>query len=107
MLQGEHSAILSTFIKPPFVSKIFVLSFFEWPLKTGFTVNPNKFPRLGKKIIFKIGKMQAFFRLGSSRYSAVKIKSLLSTMLQAVQGLLVKIIFRTLPLQQLCQAGKL
>ena len=33
--QGEHSAILSTFIKLPFVIKIFVLSIFEWPLKTG------------------------------------------------------------------------
>ena len=31
-------SILSTFIKLPFVSKIFVLSIFEWPLKTGFTV---------------------------------------------------------------------
>ena len=39
MLQGEHSAILSTFIKLPFVIKIFVLSIFEWPLKTGFTVS--------------------------------------------------------------------
>ena len=38
MLQGEHSAILSIFIKLPFVIKIFVLSIFEWPLKTGFTV---------------------------------------------------------------------
>ena len=28
MLQGEHSAILLTFIKLPFVIKIFVLSFF-------------------------------------------------------------------------------
>ena len=37
MLQGEHSAILSTFIKLLFVIKIFVLSIFEWPLKTGFT----------------------------------------------------------------------
>ena len=27
-----------TFIKQPFVIKIFVLSIFEWPLKTGFTV---------------------------------------------------------------------
>ena len=34
----EHSAILSTFIKLPFVFKIFVLSNFEWLLKTGFTV---------------------------------------------------------------------
>ena len=31
MLQGEHSAILSTFIKLPFVIKIYVLSTFEWP----------------------------------------------------------------------------
>ena len=38
MLQGEHSAILSTFIKLPFVTKIFVLSIFEWPFYTGFTV---------------------------------------------------------------------
>ena len=41
MLQGEHSAILLTFIKLPFVIKIFVLSIFEWPLKTGFTVRIN------------------------------------------------------------------
>ena len=38
MLQGEHSAILLTFIKLPFVFKIIVLSIFEWSLKTGFTV---------------------------------------------------------------------
>ena len=38
MLQGEHSATLSTFIKLPFVNNIFILSIFEWPLKTGFTV---------------------------------------------------------------------
>ena len=33
MLQGEHSSILSTFIKLPFVIKIFVLSIFEWLLR--------------------------------------------------------------------------
>ena len=38
MLQGEHSAILSAFIKLPFVVKIFVLSTFEWRFYTGFTV---------------------------------------------------------------------
>ena len=38
MLQGEHSAILLTFIKLPFVIKIFVLSIFERPFCTGFTV---------------------------------------------------------------------
>ena len=41
MPQGEHSAILSTFTKLPFVNKIFVLSIFEWPLKTSFTVKSN------------------------------------------------------------------
>ena len=30
MLHGEHSAILLTFIKLPFVIKIFILSIFEW-----------------------------------------------------------------------------
>ena len=34
----EQSAIVSTFIKLPFVFKTFVLSIFEWWLKTGFTV---------------------------------------------------------------------
>ena len=38
MLQGEHSAILLTFIKLPFVVNVLVLAIFEWPLKTGFTV---------------------------------------------------------------------
>ena len=38
MLQGEHSAILSTFIKLPFVIKIFVLTIFEWQFYSGFTV---------------------------------------------------------------------
>ena len=40
MLQGENSAILSTFIKLPVVFKIFVLSYFEWLLKTSLTVDP-------------------------------------------------------------------
>ena len=30
--------LLLTFIKLPFVIKIFVLSIFEWPFYTGFTV---------------------------------------------------------------------
>ena len=34
----EHSAILLTFIKLPFVFNTFVLSIFDWSLKTGFTV---------------------------------------------------------------------
>ena len=35
MFQGEHSAILLTFIKLPFVIKIFVLFIFEWLFYTG------------------------------------------------------------------------
>ena len=42
MLQQEHSAILSTFIELPFVIKTFVLSIFEWLLKTGFTVGSGQ-----------------------------------------------------------------
>ena len=42
MLQGEHSAILLTFIKLPFVIKIFVMSIFEWSFYTGFTVLDNR-----------------------------------------------------------------
>ena len=41
MLQKEHSAILSTFIKLPFVIKIFVLSILDWQFYTGFTVPTN------------------------------------------------------------------
>ena len=39
MLQKEHSAILSTFIKLPIAIKTFVLSICKWPLNTGFTLN--------------------------------------------------------------------
>ena len=35
---SEHSAILLTFIKLPFVIKMLVLSIFEGPFYTGFTV---------------------------------------------------------------------
>ena len=41
MLQGEHSAILSTFIKLPYVIKIFVLSILERSFYTGSTVQGN------------------------------------------------------------------
>ena len=38
MLQGEHSEDTLTFIKLPFVIKMFVWSIFEWPFYTSFTV---------------------------------------------------------------------
>ena len=34
----SNSAIFTTFIKLSFSIKTFVLSFFKWPFKTGFTV---------------------------------------------------------------------
>ena len=71
MLQGEHSAIPLTFIKLPFVMqvksiaecfltfikllfviKIFVLSIFEWPFYTGFTVYSVVFYILSELLIF-------------------------------------------------------
>ena len=44
-------AILSTFIKLPVAIKIFVLSMFEWPFKTGFTIE-----RIFDRPFFKIGE---------------------------------------------------
>ena len=41
MLQREHSAILSTFIKLPAIIKTFVLSILERPFYTGFTIQSN------------------------------------------------------------------
>ena len=49
MLTGKHSAILSAFIKQPSVVKIFVLSIFEWPLYTGFTVKNKKSKNIDMK----------------------------------------------------------
>ena len=43
--KGEHSAILLTIFKLPLVID-FVLSIYEWLLKTGFTVPPAKQPSL-------------------------------------------------------------
>ena len=39
VIQWKHSAILLIFIKLPFVIKKFVLSIFDWPFLTGFTVH--------------------------------------------------------------------
>ena len=41
MLQGEHSAILSTIIKLPFVFKVFVFLFFEWTFYGGLLYVKN------------------------------------------------------------------
>ena len=54
MLQGEHSAILLTFIELPFVINISVLSIFEWPIYTGFTVYLSVKPQT---FVAKIGSL--------------------------------------------------
>ena len=59
--EGKHSAILSTFIKLPFVIKISVLSIFEWPFYTGFTV-PHLFFMLGQ--VYYVGVQ--YLRLNSA-----------------------------------------
>ena len=41
-LRGALCAILSTFIKLPFVFKTFVLTVFEWPLNTSFTLHGSQ-----------------------------------------------------------------
>ena len=43
MHQGDYSAILLTFIKLPFVIRIFVISIFECPFYTGFTAHVFSF----------------------------------------------------------------
>ena len=60
MLQGEHSAILLPSIKVPFVIKIFVLSIFEWPFYTGFTVFKMKWTSLCDCGTYHIGAKASF-----------------------------------------------
>ena len=52
MLQGDQSAILLTFIKLPSVIKIFVLSIFEWPFYTGFTVLVQTYSFVSYLVVF-------------------------------------------------------
>ena len=54
MLQGEHSAIFLTYIKLPFVIKIFVLSIFEWPFYTGFTVCAKSADTISINVHFRL-----------------------------------------------------
>ena len=67
MLQGEHSAILSTFIKLPFSIKTFVLSIFKWLLKTGFTVKENLWVQLTEVVVDLSGAALQTVRLSSGR----------------------------------------
>ena len=54
MLQGEHSAILLTLIKLPFVIKIFVGSIFEWPFAQVFLYSYNVTLSRGSVSLFQV-----------------------------------------------------
>ena len=82
MLPLEHSAIHLTFIKLPFVIKIFALSIFEWPLKIGFIELkiPNHLPHL---FIFQVcvfsedtHTQKASFRVTTGTMNTTAIKSI-------------------------------
>ena len=60
----KHFAILSTCIKLPSVFKIFVLSIFEWLLRTGFTV-------------FKV--IALYFSFGLSIITAFRVTGVLTS----------------------------
>ena len=81
MLQREHSAILWTFIKLPFVIKIFVLSFLEWSRKTGFTVLLEYFllkqeGREGVRVVIMNNRTETFeFEKENSKHMIQLLKS--------------------------------
>ena len=59
-----HSAILLTFLKLLFLIKIFVLSIFEWPLKTDLTVLFVVLPNCkSQRIDLKVGSGNITFTL--------------------------------------------
>ena len=73
MLQGEHSAILLAFIKLPFVIKISVLSVFEWPFYTGFTLPSNAFATVTQRLIRcqKFATVYPHYTVGNSLTSLI------------------------------------
>ena len=67
-IQGEHSAILLTFIKLLFVIKIFILSIFEWTFYTGFTVYEKSPKRINSGNIDCFPKMHEIIVQYSVKY---------------------------------------
>ena len=76
MLHGEHSAIFLTFIKLQFVIMIFVLSIFEWPFYTGFTVAFNKRSVCAYNTYSSVFLSCRFRRVLGLCYVVVKVKLL-------------------------------
>ena len=67
------SAILLTFIKLPFIIKIFILSIFEWPLYTAFTVMPYSFIEL-ENTVKGLNKVRLVGNLSDVLYGIVEVK---------------------------------
>ena len=78
-----HSAILLTFIKLPFAIKTFVLSIFEWLLKTGFNVYLNKtiFPAKEFNRYYISYTLLPFSTFGSIVFHYLQIPSEVSNLL--------------------------
>ena len=89
MLQGEHSAKILTFIKVPFVIKIFVFSIFEWPLKAGFTVFSSSLSCFPMKTPWDESS-KTIIKLWSSEDSSQSaiLSNLLSLIYEALEGFL-------------------
>ena len=83
MLQGEHSALLSTSIKLQFPIKTLVLSIFKWPLKTGFTVYPYNNPAWGICVCLQVQEIREMIDKIACNVEEVKMKH--STILSAPQ----------------------
>ena len=77
MLPGEHSAILSTFIKLPFVIKIFILSIFEW--LSVFKLAVHCLTKWLLKSISRCHKETAFVVIGALRVRIVVTVTFLSS----------------------------
>ena len=63
-----HFAILSTFIKLPFVIKILVLSVFEWPFYTCFTVSENVILKHATKVCYSTKQFEAMIANRNKAY---------------------------------------
>ena len=71
----EHSAILLTLMKPTIVFKTFVLSIFEWPLKTGFTVFILYTIFTGSIFDVEDREAKTGFLFGITRYNSIPKKT--------------------------------
>ena len=69
----EHSAILLTFIKLPFVFETFVLSIFEWLLKTGFTVSVTSKLKMDMTLLMDNNGLKLFALLFAQSFAVLSL----------------------------------